>query len=195
MASFRLRVFGAASLMAIAACTTRTDTIPPSTAPALAPGTPAVAAAPVIAAPGTVIPAPPATAVPATPGAHATATVPGSGTSTMPLAAPDRISPTDTAGIVSGNTVTGIASDGQPYYAWFAPNGQLRFRQGTFIDAGTWRIGPDGRFCTAMTKINGGIEECYLLYRTTTPTAIRFDRLDGTTAGTFSVLPGNPQAL
>jgi hypothetical protein len=195
MAAFPLRVFGAASLMAIAACTTRTDTIPPSTAPALAPGTPAVSAAPVLTAPGAVIAAPAATAAPVVPGAPAAPVVPGVGSSAMPLAAPARISATETTGIVSGNTVTGVASDGQPYYAWFAPNGQLRFRQGTFIDTGTWRIGPDGRFCTAMTKINGGLEECYFLYRTTTPTAIRFDRLDGSTAGTFSVLPGNPQAL
>lgn len=187
-----LRALTAASLlMLVAACTTRTETLPPSTAPALVPGTPVVTTAPVVTTvpPGTVIAAPPVAATPVIPPA------PGAGTSATPLATPVRLTPSETTSLVAGNTVTGIAADGQPYYAWFGPGGQLRFRQGTFVDTGTWRVGPDGRFCTSMTKTNGGAEECYYLYRTNTATAVRFDRLNGTTAGTFSVLPGNPQAL
>jgi hypothetical protein len=187
-----LRALSAVSLLTlVAACTSKTDTIPPSTAPTLAPGTPVISTAPVVTTmpPGTVIATPPVASTPVVPVA------PGAGTSATPLAAPARIAPNEVATLVAGNTATGIATDGQPYYAWFAPGGQLRFRQGTFMDAGTWRVGPDGRFCTAMTKTNAGMEECYYLYRTNTATAVRFDRLDGTTAGTFSVLPGNPQAL
>jgi hypothetical protein len=46
-----------------------------------------------------------------------------------------------------------------------------------------------------MSRINSGAEQCYRLSRTQTATAIRFDRLDGASTGTFSVLPGNPQSL
>jgi hypothetical protein len=192
MCACPLRALTAASLLTlVAACTTQTDTIPASSAPVLAPGTPVVSTAPVVTTvpPGTVIAMPPVASTPVVPVA------PGVGTSAMPLAAPGRITPSEIGNLVAGNTVTGVAANGQPYYDWFAPGGQLRFRQGTFVDTGTWRVGPDGRFCTSMSKINGGMEECYYLYRTTTPTSVRFDRLDGTTAGTFSVLPGNPQAL
>jgi hypothetical protein len=195
MTTCPLRAVAAASLLTlVAGCATRTETIPSSTAPALAPGTPVVSTAPIVTTmpPGTVIATPPAAAVPVAP---ITPVVPGVGTSAAPLAAPGRITSTEITTLVGGNTITGVAANGEPYYAWFAPGGQLRFRQGTFIDGGTWRIGPDGRFCTAMTKVNGGLEECYFLYRTPSVTAVRFDRLDGTPGGTFSVLPGNPQAL
>jgi hypothetical protein len=173
------RALGAASLIALlAGCTgtSRTDTIPPSTAPAMAPVSPGIATPPVAAAPVGPV-------------------VPGAGTSGSPGVPGARIGEAETAGLIGGNTTTGIAADGQPYYAWFGPDGQVRFRQGKFVDAGTWRVGPDGRFCTTMTKTNGGAEECYYLYRTNSATAIRFDRVDGTTLGTFSVLPGNPQSL
>lgn len=127
--------------------------------------------------------------------APGTTTAPGVGTSAAPLAAPGRIGANEMSSLLAGNTAAGIARDGQPYYAWFAPGGQLRFRQGGFTDVGTWRIGTDGLLCTAMTKVNGGLEECYAIYRTSTPTSLRYDKLDGTTGGNFSMLPGNPQAL
>jgi hypothetical protein len=172
------RALGAAALLALlAGCTgaaSRTDTIPPSTAPAVAP---------------------PSTAPIATPPVAANPVVPGSGTTVTPGVPGTRIDQNETASLIAGNTTTGIAADGQPYYAWFGPGGQVRFRQGSFVDTGSWRVGPDGRFCTTMTKTNGGAEECYYLYRTNSAAAIRFDRLDGATLGTFSVLPGNPQAL
>jgi hypothetical protein len=166
------RAWGAASMLTLlAACTSSTDTSPASSAAVVAPGTPTVSPAP------------------------GTSTAPGVGTSAAPLAAPGRIGASEISSLVAGNTAAGIAPDGQPYYAWFGPGGQLRFRQGGYTDVGTWRIGDDGLLCTAMTKVNGGLEECYVIYRTSTPASLRFDRLDGTTGGHFSLLPGNPQAL
>lgn len=166
------RAWGAASILTLlAACTSYSDTAPASSAAVVAPGT--AAASP---APGTVM-------------------APGAGTSAAPLAAPGQIGANEISSLVAGNTAAGIARDGQPYYTWFGPGGQLRFRQGGFTDVGTWRIGADGLLCTAMTKVNGGLEECYAIYRSSTPNSLRFDRLDGTTGGNFSVLPGNPQAL
>jgi hypothetical protein len=171
------RALAAAFLLALlAGCTgaSRSDTIPPSTAPAVAPPS----AGPI-----------------ATPPVAANPVVPGSGTTVTPGVPGTRIDQNETTSLIAGNTTTGIAANGQPYYAWFGPSGQVRFRQGDFVDTGSWRVGPDGRFCTTMTKTNGGAEECYYLYRTNSATAVRFDRVDGTTLGTFSVLPGNPQAL
>lgn len=168
-----VRAWGAASVLTlVAACSASTDTAPRSSAAVVAPEAPAVGSVP-----------------------GAVTAAPGVGTSAAPLAAPGRIGANEISRLVAGNTAAGIARDGQPYYAWFAPGGQLRFRQGGFADVGTWRIGPDGLLCTAMAKVNGGLEECYYIFRTTTPTSLRFDRLDGTTGGNFSVLPGNPQAL
>jgi hypothetical protein len=183
---YPLRAWGAAALLAlVAGCTAaRTDTIPPSTAPALAPGTSVVTTG----TPASAIATPPPAAAPVVPAA------PGAGTSTMP-GGPGRMTASETATLVAGNTATGVAADGKAYFAWFAPGGQLRFRQGDFADSGTWRVGPDGSFCTSMARTNGGAEECYYLSRTGSATAVRFERLDGTPVGTFSVLPGNPQAL
>jgi hypothetical protein len=117
---------------------------------------------------------------------------PGSGT-TAAGSQPERLGTADVQATMVNNTVTGIAANGQTYFAWFGPTGQIRFAEGTIRDTGTWRTLPDGQFCSKMSRLHNGIEECYTLYRN--GNVLTFDRPDGTPVGSFSVLPGNPQDL
>ena len=53
-------------------------------------------------------------------------------------------------------TTSGIdRATGQPYSMLLASNGQLRYRQGNLVDVGTWRSGPDRRFCTTRAQFPG----------------------------------------
>ena len=65
-------------------------------------------------------------------------------------------------------------------------------RQADFSDSGSWRVTTDNRLCSAMSKTNVGVEQCYSLYRD--GTNVSFER-DGTRIGTFTVLSGNPMNL
>jgi hypothetical protein len=188
MTAFLTRALGAASVVALVGCSAP-GPVPESTA-AVPPGTPVVTTAPVVVAPPVAIATPPVAAVPVVPVA------PGAGTSAVPLAAPGRITPSEVNSLLSGNTITGIdRATGQPYTMLLASNGQLRYRQGNLVDVGTWRSGPDGRFCTTRAQFPGR-EECYWLYRTATPSAVRFDNAaSGISMGTFTVLPGNARGL
>ena len=99
----------------------------------------------------------------------------------------------DVQSILANNTVTGIARNGQTYFAWFGPTGQLRFAQGTIRDTGTWRTLPDGQLCSQMRRVDADAEECYTLYHN--GSVMTFNRPDGSMAGSFTVLSGNPQDL
>lgn len=121
---------------------------------------------------------------------------------TMPLAgssvpvvpgAPMRLSADEIAAAFTNNTAQGVAADGQPYAAYFTADGQERFRAGAFTDVGTWRVLPDGRFCSALTRLGGGGEECYIMYRS--GNAITFQRPDGVTVGSVTVVAGDPLSL
>ena len=195
MTAFLTRALGAAAVVALVGCASP-EPVPQSTA-AVPPGTPVVTTAPVVtqvpvvtAAPPVAIATPPVAAVPVVPVA------PGAGTSALPLAAPGRITSSELTALLSGNTITGIdRATGQPYSMLLGSNGQLRYRQGNVVDVGTWHAGPDGRFCTTRAQFPGR-EECYWLYRTATPSAIRFDNAaTGISMGTFTVLPGNARGL
>ena len=91
------------------------------------------------------------------------------------------------------NTVTGVAANGQTYFAWFGSTGQIRFAEGSIRDTGTWRTLPDGQFCSRMARLHNNEEECYTLYRDSN--FLTFDRPDGNPVGSFTILPGNPQDL
>lgn len=129
-----------------------------------------------------------------TPGATVTPNMPPatSGSSTM-TAAPIRMTPTDIRSTLVNNTATGLSSDGQTYFAWFGPTGQVRFVQGNFRDTGTWRILPDGSLCSQMRQIADNAEQCYSVYRN--GNVMSYGRPGGSELGSFSVLPGNPQNL
>jgi Protein of unknown function (DUF995) len=194
MAPFPWRAAGAAALLAImAGCTQEASNVPPAAAPAptvpAAPtmtmqlpvtgpaiATPPVAAAPVYPATGSV------TAPPAAAGVVA---VPASG---GPMAVNDILA------TLTNNTVSGVAGNGQSYYAWYGQGGRLRFRQGSNVDSGTWIVTADGRLCSVLSHAAGGNEACYKLYRDSGG-AYRFATADGTAIGTFTVLAGNPQNL
>ena len=178
-ALLRLACAGAA-LIALGACA---DTVP--TGSTNQPST--VAAAP---PPSTVVVPPPAVA---TPPVAAQPVVPGSGTTTAPAVVPARLAPAEIAAVLADNTVTGVAANGRPYFAYFARDGRLKFRQDEYRDGGSWRIASDGRLCSTLTRINAGVEECYSIYRNGAD--FRYDRPDGNPVGTFAVQPGNPQNL
>lgn len=145
----------------------------------------------------TTAPPPP----PALPGALGVPVAPGyvaplSGSTVPPGVAPTtpiRMSATEVASTLANNTAEGVTTNGLPYAAYFTADGHERFREGTFTDIGTWRVLPDGRFCSAMVQLSANTEECYVMYRTGNNVA--FQRPDGATAGNVTVIPGNPQGL
>jgi hypothetical protein len=114
-----------------------------------------------------------------------------SGTTAAP--GPTRMTAAEIESTLKNHTATGVARNGQTYYAYFGPHGQVRFQQDDIRDTGTWRIMPDGRFCSQMTRINDGAEQCYTLYRN--GQVMTFDRPDGTPIGSFTALAGNPRDL
>jgi hypothetical protein len=103
-----------------------------------------------------------------------------------------RLNSTEIMTLLAGNTASGIASNGQPYYVRFAPDGRLRFREADFNDSGSWRVTSDNRLCSTMTRTNVGIEQCYALYRD--GPNVDFER-DGARMGSFTVLSGDPMNL
>jgi hypothetical protein len=107
--------------------------------------------------------------------------------------APYRMSAADVLASLTNNTASGIGTTGTAYYVYFLPDGRQRFRQGYFTDVGSWRVLPDGSFCTRLTQINAGAEQCYTLYRN--GSGISFQYLNGAPAGSFTVLAGDPQGL
>ena len=108
-------------------------------------------------------------------------------------ATPMRLSATDIAATLANNTAEGVSSNGLAYAAYFSPEGRERFREGTFSDVGTWRVLPDGRFCSTLVRVSGNVEQCYVMYRS--GNAVTYQRPDGVTIGTVTVVPGNPQGL
>ena len=122
--------------------------------------------------------------------------VASSGSTIAPIAnpsAPMRMSATDIAAALSNNTASGMTTNGQPYAIYFAGNGQERYREGAFNDAGTWRVLPDGRLCSSLVRLSNNSEECYIMYRT--GNTLSFQAPDGVSTGSVAVTPGNPQNL
>jgi hypothetical protein len=138
---------------------------------------------------------------PALPGALGVPAAPGyiaplSGSTVAPGVAPTtpvRMSATEVAGTLANNTAEGVATNGLPYAAYFTADGHERFREGNFTDIGTWRVLPDGRFCSALVQLSTNTEECYVMYRV--GNNLTFERPDGTTVGNVTVVRGNPQGL
>jgi hypothetical protein len=145
----------------------------------------------------TAAPPPP----PALPGALGVPLAPGqiaplSGSTVPPGVAPTtpiRMSATDIGSTLVNNTAEGVTTNGLPYAAYFTPDGHERFREGNFTDIGTWRVTPDGRFCSALVQLSANTEECYVMYRV--GNNVTFQRPNGTTVGNVTVVPGNPQGL
>lgn len=138
-----------------------------------------------------IAPAPPPTEATSTP-------LPLSGGSTAPApvampGAPTRMSANEITSALSNNTAQGATTAGVPYSVYFSGDGKERFHQGDFNDVGTWRVMPDGRFCSSLARISSDNQECYIMYRN--GETIRFQRPDGTDVGRVSVVPGNPEHL
>jgi hypothetical protein len=104
-----------------------------------------------------------------------------------------RLTAAEVRTLIAGNTAAGVATNGQPYFAFFRRSGGVEFRQANLVDSGSWRVLPDGRICSTLTRINSGTEECYSLYRN--GTNVDFHRPDGNRIGTFTVEAGDPQNL
>jgi hypothetical protein len=107
--------------------------------------------------------------------------------------APMRMSANEIMSSLPNNTASGYAANGAPYYAYFQPNGQERFREGDFYTNGGWRVLADGRFCTQLARVNGDAEQCYVLSHS--GNLVTFQYPDGTQAGSFTLVSGNPQGL
>ena len=119
-------------------------------------------------------------------------TPPGAGPVAMP-GAPVRMSAPEITTALTNNTAEGVTTNGMPYAMYFTADGRERFKQGNYRDIGTWRVLPDGRFCSALTEISNGNQECYYMYRS--GSAISFQRPDGVTVGNVTVVAGDPERL
>jgi hypothetical protein len=107
--------------------------------------------------------------------------------------APARLSANEIAATLSNNTAEGLTTDGARYSLYLSGDGQERFRQGAFTDVGTWRVLPDGRFCSSLVRVSNNDQQCYIMYRS--GQNITFERPDGVTVGNVTVVPGNPEHL
>jgi len=121
-----------------------------------------------------------------------------SGSSIMPQSAPApsepmRMSANEVLASLPNNTASGNAANGMPYYVYFQPNGQERFREGNFSANGVWHVLADGRLCTQLARVNGDADQCYVLSHS--GNVVTFQYPDGTHAGTFTLVAGNPQGL
>jgi len=115
----------------------------------------------------------------------------GSGTSTAPGAM--RLSQQELKGVLSGQTATGVARNGQTYYAYFQPNGEVRFEEGAFRDTGSWWVSDNDQLCSRLPKLDNGATQCYSVYRN--GTLLTYNLPDGQTQGSFTTLSGNPRQL
>lgn len=188
----------AAALLALGGCASnlpeRSTAVVPSNKPVAEGTVISPTPAPVATVPGAVVP-PGSSVVTTTTTAGAPGTVTYAPTQTagiVPGALPARLSSSEILPLIDGNTATGVASNGQTYYVHFLRDGRLRFRENDYVDSGSWRVTNDNRLCSTLTKINAGVEECYSLYREGNNVAFEHN---GTRAGTFTVLSGNPRNL
>lgn len=134
--------------------------------------------------------------VPIAPAPAGTTALSGGSTAPAPVAmpgAPTRMSADEIVAAFSNHTAQGITTDGAPYAVYFSGGGQERFRQGGFNDIGTWRVLPDGRFCSSLARVSSGNQQCYIMLRS--GQTITFERPDGVIVGSVTVRPGNPANL
>lgn len=120
----------------------------------------------------------------------------GGTTAPAPVAMPGmpmRMSANEITAALSNNTVKGVTTEGAPYTVYFAGDGQERFRQADFSDVGTWRVLPDGRFCSSLARVSDDTQQCYIMYRN--GQSITFQSPEGITVGNVTVVPGNPERL
>jgi hypothetical protein len=141
-----------------------------------------------------VAPPPPPPSLPGALGAPVgPATAPPMAGSTVPRPPAIPLGAADVTAALDGNTAQGVTANGLPYAAYFSTSGAERFREGAFSDNGTWRVLPDGRLCSSLQRLSGDVEQCYLMYRS--GNALTFQRADGATAGSVTVVSGNPLNL
>jgi hypothetical protein len=176
-----------ATLAALAACT---DTIP-SGSTALTTSQPVVASVPATTT-TTVVTSGPATSSFVSPFAGPVSQT-SSTTTTTVVSSSAQLNAAEIYALLSGNTASGTASNGQLYAMLFRNDGQLRFREGEFRDRGGWRVSTDGRLCATLKVIDVGAENCYALSRN--GTNIDLSGRDGSKVGSLTVLPGDPQNL
>lgn len=161
------------ALGALGAC--GTDTLPPTNTPG--PSASVVTTQPVVTTvPGTIV-TPPGTVAVVNP------------SPTLAVVPAPRLSSAEILALLTGNTVSGTASDGQPYYARFMRNGSVNLREGSNYTAnGSWHVTADGQLCSSLSNVNSGIEQCYTLYRG--GSGYVYERPDGHPVGSFTVTPG-----
>jgi hypothetical protein len=114
-------------------------------------------------------------------------------TTTTVVSSPARLNAAEISALLSDNTASGTASNGQNYAMLFRHDSQLKFREGQFRDRGGWRVASDGLLCATLKVVDVGMENCYTLSRN--GTNIDLGGRDGAKVGSFTVLPGDPQNL
>ena len=124
------------------------------------------------------------------PGTAAQPTLPPPGEAASPAGPVLQLRAEEIRAVLAGNTATGRTAEGRTYYAYFNSDGRVAFREGELQDTGTWRVSPDGRLCSRMVRLGGPIEQCFAITRQ--GSLFMFRQRDGKTAGSFTVLSGDP---
>lgn len=114
-------------------------------------------------------------------------------TTTTYVSSPALLNAAEVSALLTGNTASGTASNGETYAMLFRNDSQLRFREGGFRDRGGWRVSSDGRLCASLKVVDVGMENCYTLSRN--GSNVDLGGRDGAKVGSFTVLPGDPQHL
>ena len=120
----------------------------------------------------------------------------GGSTAPAPVAmpgAPTRMSANEITAALSNNTAHGVTTEGLPYMIYFSGDGHERFRQASFNDTGTWRVLPDGRLCSSLTRVSDDTQQCYIMYKSNQ--TLTFQSPEGVTVGNVTMVPGNPKQL
>jgi hypothetical protein len=175
-----------ATLAALVACT---GTVP-SGSTALATSQPVVTSPPATTTTTVVTTGPTGSYVSPFPGS---ASQSSTTTTTTIVSHPARLTANEVFVLLTDNTASGIATNGQANAMLFRHDGQLRFREGLFKDRGAWRVSTDGQLCATLKEVDVGMENCYTLSRNGTNVDLG-DR-NGSKVGSLTVLPGDPQNL
>lgn len=175
-----------AALAALAACQSRETSVATPAASSVPPSAPRTPLTGALGAP--IAPVPPM------PQAADGTPLSGDSTAPAPVAMPGmptRMSASEITAALTDNTVRGVTTEGSPYTMYFAGDGREHFRHADMSDTGTWRVLPDGRFCSSLNHLSADTQQCYIMYRN--GQSITFQTPEGVTVGDVTVVPGNPE--
>jgi hypothetical protein len=120
----------------------------------------------------------------------ACATTPTSEEDKLLAAGAQRISDADMMTRYVGNTLSGTTPDGAAFHVFITDNGRFAMDYQGERSQGTWRVDPQGRFCSRVGQDEEFCTREYLLNG-----KIKSINDDGSLAGSARIRSGNPEGL